>query len=121
MSVVTMFDTVAMDDIWLEYIISLNPKITEKGLCVILDIENYNWRMIKWSTPENTRISVKKMQALPFKDFRFHIINNSFLINATIRCMWPFLPEYIKKMVSENKKKNVFTNNFYLCYFLYFA
>lgn len=98
-----LLDIIALDDIWLESVLLENPENAEKGLCVIIDIYNYSWKMLKWMTPEVVKNSVKKIQTLPFKDYRFHIVNNSYLINAVMKLIMPFLPQYIKDMVSNVK------------------
>ncbi|KAH1013721.1 hypothetical protein HUJ04_002675 [Dendroctonus ponderosae] len=96
-SKMALLDVIAVDDIWIESIL-LNSD-PEKGLCVLLDIANLPWKSIKWLTPHNIMVGLKKLQCLPFKDFRFHVVNNSFILNAALKIVWPFLPEDIKKTV----------------------
>lgn len=95
-----LLDVVSVDDIWLESVILGNPEYAEKGLCVIIDIYNFSLKMIKWMTPDVVKKSVKKLQTFPFKEYRFHVVNNSYLIHAGIKLIMPFLPQYIKDMVS---------------------
>ncbi|XP_030761154.1 uncharacterized protein LOC115886207 [Sitophilus oryzae] len=94
----SLTDVVAVDDIWLESII-LNSKACKQGLCVIVDIANYPWRMIKWLTPHNIKLSLRKLESIPIKEYRFHIVNQATMIHAAIKLTWPLLPEYIKEMV----------------------
>lgn len=111
-SKMALLDVVSIDDIWLESVLLDNKEYAEKGLCVIVDIHNYSWKMMKWVTPEIVKNSVKKLQTLPYRDYRFHIVNKSYLINAVMKLILPFLPQYIKDMVSIQKpKKNETTNN----------
>ncbi|KAJ8944519.1 hypothetical protein NQ318_011777 [Aromia moschata] len=94
-----MLDVVGVDDVWIESLLLTNPQVAEKGLCVIFDIANYPWNMIKWFTPDRIKLSLKKMQSLPFKDYRFHFVNNATVIHAVIKIIWPFLPEHFKQMI----------------------
>ncbi|KAF7267921.1 hypothetical protein GWI33_018871 [Rhynchophorus ferrugineus] len=94
----TIHDVVAVDDIWIESLLISNPNC-KNGLCVIIDIANYSWRLIKWMTPHNIKIGLKKLQSIPLKEYRFHVVNQSAMISATIKLIWPLLPDYIKKMV----------------------
>lgn len=100
----TLFDMVAVDDIWIESI--LLKFASANGLCVLIDIANLPWRALKWLTPHNIKIALRKIQCLPFKDYRFHVVNDSMLVHAAIKIIWPFLPEHLKDMVIG--KYNVF-------------
>lgn len=95
---ISLNDVIAVDDIWLESIL-MNQQVTEKGLCVIIDIANFPWKQIKWLTPYNLKVAVRKLTCLPFKEYRFHVVNDSMMIQAAIKIIWRFLPEYIKEMV----------------------
>ncbi|XP_050309327.1 retinaldehyde-binding protein 1-like isoform X2 [Anthonomus grandis grandis] len=92
-----LMDIIAVDDIWLESILMKNA--SETGLCVVMDIDNLPFRALKWLTPHNVKTGLKKLQCLPFKDYRFHIVNDSIMFKAAINLIWPFVPENIKKMV----------------------
>lgn len=98
----TLLDIAIVDDIFLEFIVLNDPLVPKKGVCVIIDMDNYNWRLLKWLAPEYVKIGTKKLQSLPFKEWRYHIVNNSFIVNVAVKLVWPFLPEHIKKMVSRN-------------------
>nr|XP_023014181.1 clavesin-1-like isoform X1 [Leptinotarsa decemlineata] len=98
-SKMSMYDVVAIDDIWLESILSKNPRITKNGLCVLLDMEKCSWKLMKWLSPENIKIGVRRTEALPFSELKVHLVNNSFFVNTIVRMVWPFLSERIKNMV----------------------
>lgn len=95
-----LLDVVSVDDIWLESVLIGKPEYAGKGLCVIIDIHNYSWKMLKWLTPDIVKNCVRKLQTMPYKDYRFHIVNKSYLINTVMKFILPFLPQYIKDMVS---------------------
>ncbi|XP_023014177.2 retinaldehyde-binding protein 1 [Leptinotarsa decemlineata] len=95
----SMYDVLALDDLWLEFVLTKNPRVTKNGFCMIMDMENCSWKLVKWMSPENVKIGVKKLEALPFNVLKVHVVNNSFVVNTIVRMMWPFLPEKIKNMV----------------------
>lgn len=94
-------DIVPIDEFWAETLL-LEPysTITTRGICIIIDVENFSWKCMKWVTPHNLRIMLKRVQSLPIKDFKFHVVNDSFLIHSAIRFLWVFLPQYIRDSVS---------------------
>ncbi|KAG5872753.1 hypothetical protein JTB14_016190 [Gonioctena quinquepunctata] len=96
---ISVFDILALDDFWYEYILCTDPKTAAKGLSLVYDVKNYSFKMMKWLRPDNIRISLKKMEALPFKEIKFHVVNSSFLINTVTKIVWPFLPDSMKKRV----------------------
>lgn len=96
----TLLDIAVVDDIFLEFIALNDPLVSKKGICVIIDMANYNWRLLKWLAPEYVKIGTKKLQSLPYKEWRYHVVNNSFIVNVALKLVWPFLPEHLKKMVS---------------------
>lgn len=79
------------------------PQTQEKGLCVVLDCEGYSWKIFKWLTPHNMRVSSKLMDIYPVKQYKVHVVNTSALVNASVKIMWPFLSQRIKDMVSNIK------------------
>lgn len=99
-SKMNFLDIVAVDDIWLESILSKQPESAAKGLCVILDIKDQSWKLSKWLHPHNIRQSVKKLDSLPFKDYRVHVVNNVWWISLGIKLLWPFMPQRFKNVVS---------------------
>ncbi|XP_018569349.1 alpha-tocopherol transfer protein-like [Anoplophora glabripennis] len=99
MSTMKLFDMIGIDDILLESVLASKPRIAQKGLCVIMDVADYPWKMLKWLTPENIKLCIRKIMALPFKDYRIHIVNTSVVIHVAIKITWPLLPAYIKEMI----------------------
>ncbi|XP_066141815.1 clavesin-2-like isoform X2 [Euwallacea fornicatus] len=89
-----LLEIVAVDDIWIESILLNSP--SEKGLCVLVDIANFHLKSVKWLTPHNIKTAVKKIQCLPFKDYRFHVVNNHMMVKPVVKILWPFLPDSIK-------------------------
>lgn len=98
-STMPLYDVIAVDDVWLEAVLSKNPELAGKGLCVIMDIKDQNWRLSKWMQPNNVRQSMKKIENLPFKDYKIHVVNNSWWISLAIKMTWPFLPQRYKDMI----------------------
>lgn len=96
----TIYDIAEVDDIFLEFFHISDPLVAKKGVCTIIDIDNFSWRLLKWCAPQHSKVASKKMQALPFRDYRVHIVNESFVMQAAVKLVFPFLPEYIKKMVN---------------------
>lgn len=97
-----LLDVVSVDDIWFEYVILQNTRYAEKGICVIVDLHNFNWRLLKWVTPDACRKSVNKLLSFCYKEYRFHVVNKSYLLKFALKIIMPFLPQYIKDMVSKN-------------------
>ncbi|CAH1953935.1 unnamed protein product [Acanthoscelides obtectus] len=91
-------DVVPVDDFYLEALM-LDDCVAKKGLCVIVDIANFPWRVMKWLTPHNIAMCIKRILTMPIKEYRFHVVNDSFLIHAAIKIIWPFLPQYLKNSV----------------------
>jgi hypothetical protein len=98
-STMELLDVIRIDDYWLEYIVD-DPNLRENGLCVIVDLKNLSLRMMKWSTPYLVRTFLKKLQVLPIKEYRFHVVNSSFVANTFIKIIWPLVNDRLKKMVS---------------------
>nr|CAI5834068.1 unnamed protein product [Callosobruchus analis] len=64
-------NVVALDDFFLEVLI-MDDCVARKGLCVIVDIANFPWRVMKWLTPHNIAMCVKRILTMPIKEYRFH-------------------------------------------------
>lgn len=99
-STTCMLDVVAVDDIWIEYILNKHPEAAAKGLCVIMDIKDQSWKLSRWIQPHNIRNSLKKVDNLPFKEYKVHVVNNSWWISIAIKLIWPFMPQRIKDMIT---------------------
>ncbi|CAG9862256.1 unnamed protein product [Phyllotreta striolata] len=98
-STMSLFDVVAVDDVWIESILMERPEAAAKGLCVIIDIKDQSWKLSKWMQPNLIKQSIRKTDNLPFKDFKVHVVNNSWWISIGIKMMWPFLPQKFKDMM----------------------
>lgn len=72
----------------------------ENGICIIVDMNGYSWRLLRWLTPGNVKLCNRALQTYPCKEFVFHVVNTSILLNASIRLIWPFLNGDIKKQVN---------------------
>lgn len=88
---------VAVDDIWIESIIDEMP--IRNGLCVIVDIRDIPYSMLKWCTPQNVKVIVQRLDSYPISNYIFHVVNNAFLMNIGFNLVWPFLPDHIKETV----------------------
>ncbi|XP_056635124.1 retinaldehyde-binding protein 1-like isoform X1 [Diorhabda sublineata] len=95
----SIFDVVAVDDVWIESILNENPEVAAKGLCVIMDIKDQHWKLTKWLQPDIIKQSIMKIDNLPFKNFKVHVVNNSWWISIAIKIVWPFLPQKLKDMI----------------------
>lgn len=76
-----------------------DPQTQANGMSYILDMNGYSWRLLAWLTPSNARVGNKRTDLYPLKELLVHVVNTSFLFNATIKLVWPFLNERVKKMV----------------------
>lgn len=94
-------DLLAVSDIFGEYFLQL-PEVLTKGVCGIVDIKGLRWKCIKWATPHNILTGLKRLETMPLKNYRVHIINTSLIVNAFLTIIIPFLPQYIKDVVNTN-------------------
>lgn len=94
-------DIVPVDDLW-GTLFQFDPLsiASTKGVCVILDIANFELKFLKFLTPQNIKTAVSRIQMMPIREYRFHIINKSMLINVAIKLIWNFLPTSIQEVVS---------------------
>ncbi|KAF2901329.1 hypothetical protein ILUMI_04857 [Ignelater luminosus] len=84
-------------DMWLESILD-DPITQANGLSVIVDMKGYSWGLLKWFTPTNMKNGAGKIDVYPIKEILYHIVNTSFLINATVKLLWPFLNDKLRNM-----------------------
>ncbi|CAG9832434.1 unnamed protein product [Diabrotica balteata] len=91
-------DLVAIDDCYVEGMFLENPGI-EQGMCVIIDVANFPYKVTKWATPYNISSCLKRIYSMPVRDYRYHIVNSSIWVNLLIKIIWPFLPQYVKEQV----------------------
>ncbi|CAH0556803.1 unnamed protein product [Brassicogethes aeneus] len=90
-------DCIAVDDMMLE-ILFQNQNI-KNGLSVIMDVSSLPLKLLKWLTPHNVKVGLKKLEATPIVNYRFHVVKSSLIVNAAIKMIWPFLSDKIKDMV----------------------
>lgn len=83
---------------WMETVMD-DPEVQAVGLCVLIDLSGYSWKIFKWLTPHNLKVCSKLLDLYPVKQFKMHVVNTSILVNASIKLMWPFLSQRIKDMV----------------------
>ncbi|KAF2886427.1 hypothetical protein ILUMI_19746 [Ignelater luminosus] len=73
------------------------PETLAKGVSVIMDMKDYSWKLFRWLTPTNLKVSSSKADLYPCKEIIYHVVNTSFLFNASIKLAWPFLTNEIKE------------------------
>lgn len=86
------------DELWIESVAD-EPETQKNGISCILDMAGYSWKLLKWLTPRNIRISTKISQKYPLKSICFHVINSSMLLNASVALIFPFLDAEFKSNV----------------------
>ncbi|XP_028132349.1 alpha-tocopherol transfer protein isoform X2 [Diabrotica virgifera virgifera] len=95
----TSMDVIAAEEIWFEYILSRHPEKAGKGLCMLVDVSGYSWKLFKWLTPSALSNGRRKIDAIPFKEIQVHIVNHSLMVDVALKLAWPFVPEERKKTV----------------------
>ncbi|XP_018569350.1 retinaldehyde-binding protein 1 [Anoplophora glabripennis] len=88
-------DVVPVDDFFIEYLLSTDPAY-QHGICVIIDVSNLPWNILKWLTPGNIKVALRRMQTMPLKEYKIHVVNSSRILNIAVNIIWPFLPQQIK-------------------------
>ncbi|KAK4879703.1 hypothetical protein RN001_007849 [Aquatica leii] len=84
-------------ELWMEYFAD-SFETQRHGVSAILDMKDYSWKLFRWLTPTNIKISAKKIDAYPIKDLVIHVVNTSFLLNASIKLIWPFFNDRLRHM-----------------------
>ncbi|KAF2902287.1 hypothetical protein ILUMI_03895 [Ignelater luminosus] len=87
-----------LDEMWFEAILN-DSKAMGNGISIVIDINGYSWKLFRWLTPTNLKMATKAIQLFPCKEFIFHVVNNSFLLKASVNIAWPFMSEDIKKRI----------------------
>ncbi|CAG9832748.1 unnamed protein product [Diabrotica balteata] len=95
----TSMDAVQVEEIWFEYILSRHPEKAEKGLCMLVDVSGYNWKLFKWLTPSALTNGRRKTDCIPFKEIQVHLVNHAIMVDVAIKLVWPFVPEERKKTI----------------------
>lgn len=90
-----------LDDIWYELVV--NEKETmSSGLNLIIDMKGGSWKMVQLFAPNSLKISSRKTDAFPLKTVVYHVVNTSFLANATVKSILPFMSSKFKEKVKKN-------------------
>lgn len=93
-------EIIPVEEFWAEsYLTDPNSVLATKGVCIIFDIANFSWKLMKYATPHIIKMAVLKVQSLPIKDYKFHVVNDSFLVHSAIKIVWVFLPKFIQDSV----------------------
>lgn len=91
-------DVIPVDDFFMEFLLATDPGF-QNGICVIVDVSNLPWNLLKWLTPGNIKIALRRIQAMPIKQYKFHVVNSSRILSIAVNIIWPFLPQQIKDEV----------------------
>lgn len=87
-----------LHDLFLEAMLD-DDETQKNGLAAIVDLKNYSWLLLRWLTPGNLCAAVKKLEALPFKNITFHVVNTSVLLNASLKLILPLLSAKTKENI----------------------
>ncbi|KRT82610.1 CRAL-TRIO domain containing protein [Oryctes borbonicus] len=85
-----------VDFIWFESVLD-DPDVQKHGLCLLIDISGFSWRLINWLTPTNIKRLVRKLENIILKDATFHMVRCSKFAKLAISMVWPFLPDLLKE------------------------
>lgn len=94
----TVFDVIRLDDMWLESMMD-DPLTQAKGFSIVIDIKGYSFGLFRWLIPSTLQFGMKKVDCLPVADIKYHVVNTSFLLDASLKIVWPFLPSRIKESI----------------------
>ncbi|KAF5300277.1 hypothetical protein FQA39_LY11134 [Lamprigera yunnana] len=83
-------------ELWIEQLTG-DIKTQSSGVSVILDMKDYSLKLFKWLTPSNIRIAVKRIELYPIKNLVIHVVNTSYLLNASVKLIWPFMNKALKE------------------------
>ncbi|PSN38168.1 hypothetical protein C0J52_14556 [Blattella germanica] len=93
---VSMFEYTHTDDLFMETIV-MEEETQKNGIAVIMDMAGYSWKLFSWLTPHNNRMGSAKLDCLSIRNLEVHVVNTSFLLNASIAIVYPFLDAKIKE------------------------
>ncbi|KAK5646333.1 hypothetical protein RI129_004797 [Pyrocoelia pectoralis] len=68
-----------------------------KGLCILIDVKEFPWALFKWLTPSNIKMGITLLENYPVKEFMIHFVNKSYLVQAALKLIWPFLPRQMQE------------------------
>ncbi|KAF2904929.1 hypothetical protein ILUMI_01245 [Ignelater luminosus] len=87
-----------LDEMWFKSILN-DSKTVGNEISIIIDINGYSWKLFRWLTPTNLKMVIKAIKLFPCKEFIFHVVNNCFLLKASVNIAWSFMSEDIKKRI----------------------
>ncbi|CRK93457.1 CLUMA_CG006993, isoform A [Clunio marinus] len=93
-----LMDLAQLDDLWMEAMLN-EVETIENGIVVLLDMNGYSWKMMKWLAPGNVKVASTKADLLPVKHMEVHVVNSSSLMNAAVSLVFPILSQSIKDQV----------------------
>jgi hypothetical protein len=93
-----VYDMAQLDDLWFEFFLS-EPETIKNGVCVLIDGNGFNWKLLKFFAPSNVKVGSQKTELLPLKNIEFHVVNTSAVINAATQLLYPFLNKDIKNKI----------------------
>ncbi|GJQ82975.1 hypothetical protein Trydic_g15795 [Trypoxylus dichotomus] len=85
-----------LDFIWFESVLD-DANVQKYGICMLIDISGFSWKLISWITPTSIKRLVRKLEYILVKDTTFHIVRCSKFAKLAINMIWPFMPELIKE------------------------
>jgi len=89
-------ENACVDELWIEMVLD-EPHTQTLGLAVILDARGLSWKLLQWLTPSNLRNGSKKADLIPIKEYVYHIVNTSMLLNTFVTLVWPVMPARMKQ------------------------
>lgn len=78
-----------VNNIWLESVAD-EPDTIENGMAVLVDMKDISWKLYKWFTPANSKLSGRSTGLTPLKNFVIHIVNISPMCTALLGVIAPF-------------------------------
>jgi hypothetical protein len=81
---VTLHRLSHVDDMWLEVMME-EDETQKNGLAVIVDMEGYPWKMLRWLTPQNMRVSSRKLYVSHTMSAGFQLNRTLLLISMSVR------------------------------------
>lgn len=58
-----------------------------------------SWRILKFLSPANVKISAQSADIVPLKHMEFHVVNSSALLNSAVALIFPFLGQRLKDQI----------------------
>ncbi|XP_063697727.1 uncharacterized protein LOC134828676 [Culicoides brevitarsis] len=86
---ISLQDMATLHYMWLESIAD-EPETIENGMAVLLDMKNTSWKLCKWFSPSNSKLSGKFTGLTPLKNFVVHMVNCSTACTTLMGMLSPF-------------------------------